>query len=267
MRAQDKYDAEQKSKSADAAMLKEQVGTLSEQISATEKSMKEATETRLAEKKENEQSIQDAKDAQNAVSRAMETLSNFYANAAGATAFVQVNKGVPMGSPEWDQLDSPTKVYGSSGAGDTGHKEGEQTFGDKYTGAQDASATILGILEVVLSDYAHDEVETKTAESTAEAAYEELMNDSKVSLAKKRTEKDLKTRDAEQSEADAANAASNLKNTNKQLDAANKEHDALKPMCPAEFGGTKDVVTFEEKQAKVKEEIESLKMAMDMLSS
>lgn len=40
---------------------------------------------------------------------------------------------------------------------------------------------------------------------------------------------------------------------------------ALRPQCPASAGGTKGEVSFETKQKQRQEEIDSLKMALDML--
>merc|ERR1719437_339599 len=113
--------------------------------------MKEATELRESENKQNKTTIADAVAAQKAVAAATAVIKDFYKKAMTATAFVQLKReanpqwglkmGIKMGSPEWQSLATP--AYGAGGGGltaagvDTGHKEGMQTFGEVEKGMQD----------------------------------------------------------------------------------------------------------------------------------
>merc|ERR1719230_44804 len=74
---------------ADIMKLSEQIADLAVAIQETDAAMVNATEIRQAEKKKNEETIEDAKDAQTAVGQAIAVLKDFYEKAATATALVQ----------------------------------------------------------------------------------------------------------------------------------------------------------------------------------
>merc|ERR1711972_43807 len=141
--------------------LTEENAELTQQIEELEKAQAEATELRTQEKAKNQETIGDAQAGQKAVGAALAVLKDFYAKAAGATAFVQTNAaGIKMGSDEWNALANPN----FKGEVDKGHKEGMQTFGEKFTGQQDAAGGVMALLDVTLSDFANVEAETKAAE-------------------------------------------------------------------------------------------------------
>merc|ERR1719388_590025 len=74
---------------AQLAQLTSEMETLAEQISELNLALKDATESRAAEKAENDKAIADAKAAIPAVRSALKVLKDFYAKAASATALVQ----------------------------------------------------------------------------------------------------------------------------------------------------------------------------------
>merc|ERR1719163_2364960 len=112
---------------------------------------------RQAEKEKNALTIKDSADAQTAIASAKAVLEEFYKSAAQATALLQTPK---MGSEEWDALANPN----FKGTVDKGHKAGQQTFGETYTGQQDEAGGVLAMLEVISSDFANLESETKANE-------------------------------------------------------------------------------------------------------
>merc|ERR1719375_2109983 len=114
--------------------------------------MAEATTLRTEEKEKNTETISDAEEAQTAVAQALTVLKEFYAKAAEATAFVQ--------------------------------KEPE-IFDEEYKGMQSENGGVVGMLEVIESDFARLESETKSAEATAQKEYDEFMTDSKVDKTEK----------------------------------------------------------------------------------
>jgi len=87
--------------------------------------------------------LQETKDAQHAVSQAIVVLKEFYAKAATATAFAQQ-------SPDED---SP------------------YVFDKPYKGMQGSKGGVIGMLEVIQSDFARVEAETTTSEDTAVREY------------------------------------------------------------------------------------------------
>jgi len=124
--------------------------------------MAEETRLRMAEKAENEAAIADAKDAQAAVAQAVVVLEEFYARAGDATALVQKKK-----------KQAPPAIFDSP-----------------YKGMQAEKGGIIGLLEVVQSDFARLEAATSSDEASAQKAYDDFMTDSKVDKAQK--QKDIR---------------------------------------------------------------------------
>lgn len=255
----EKFSASQSENIAKEAQLKEQVGELRAEVTDLNNAVKVATKQRNEEKAINEKSIAEAKDGQDAISHAIEVLEAFYEQASKATAFLQIQKKAEIMNPDpKDPWVMPLKE-------DPGHTEAMATFGDTYTGNQDKAAGVLGLMQVVLSDLAREESEVKMSEAAASDAHGKFVQQTKVALAKKSTAIDLKSRDADTANSEAADAKSSLSGVKKQMKAADEEYNALRPQCPASAGGTKGEVTFEQKQKQRQEEIDSLKMALDML--
>jgi len=231
--------------------------------------VKESTEQREAEKAKNAKTVEDAKAAQAAVAQANNVLKSFYEKAAMATGFVQLaqNKNsVPkMGSDEWQSLANPN-YEGTGGYGqgsedkvDKGHKEGMQTFGDTYSGQQDSANGVLAMLEVIMSDFANLETETTTSETESQNMYERFMADSKKDKTVKNKQIEMNTADKKEAEHNAAAAKRDLSATDDELLAAERYYEGLKPKCVDEG------VSFEERNAKRQEEVDSLKEALAML--
>merc|ERR1719271_316214 len=74
---------------ADITTLSQEIADLSASIAELDKAMAEATDVREKEKEKNKETIEDAKEAQTAVTQALAVLKEFYAKAATATALVQ----------------------------------------------------------------------------------------------------------------------------------------------------------------------------------
>merc|ERR1719293_73606 len=181
--------------------LTQETAQLSKQIAELDQAMKEATELRAKEKATNAVTVKDAQAAQAAVAAAIAVLKDYYAKASTATALLQkapparrwgLKTGVKMGSDEWDALANPN----FKGEVDKGHKESMQTFGDTEQGQQDeAQYGVLGLLEVIASDFATLEANTNAAEAAAAEVYERFMVDSRRSKATKTRKIELNTAD------------------------------------------------------------------------
>jgi len=230
--------------------------------------MKEATELREAESKQNKATVADAVAAQKAVAAAVAVLKDFYKKAMTATAFVQLKReanpewglkmGVKMGSPEWNSLADPSYT----GSMDTGHKEGMQTFGEVEKGMQDeAEYGVLALLEVVQSDFANLEASTKAAEAESQKAYDEFMIASKKDKAKKDRKVEMNTADKNSAESQMQQDIADLKATQDELIAAQAFYDRLVPQC-FDKG-----MTFKERTEARESEIASLKEALKILDS
>merc|ERR1712072_380609 len=139
---------------ASIAKLTEDVSELTTAVAELDAAMAEATKLRTEEKAKNSETISDSQEAQTAVAQALTVLKEFYAKAAEATAFVQ--------QPE--------------------------IFDTEYKGMGAESGGVVGMLEVIESDFARLEAETSAAEATAQKTYDEFMTDSKVDKAQKTTD-------------------------------------------------------------------------------
>merc|ERR1719407_236288 len=151
---------------ADIAKLTQEIADTTAAIAELDAAVKEATATREAEHAKNTETIADAKQAQEAVKNALAVLKEFYAKAAEATALMQG----PMD-------DAP------------------ETFDTSFKGQQAESGGVMGMLEVIASDFARLESDTTAAEESAADEYK------------------------------------NLKGTQEELDAALEYYDKLKPSC------------------------------------
>ena len=204
--------------------------------------------------------------AQTAVSQATAVLKDFYAKAAQATALLQQRKnpaalvqtkGIKMGTEEWQALANPN----FDGTIDKGHKAGMQTFGESYTGNQDAAGGVMALLEVALSDFANLEADTKATEAEAESSYQKFMTEAKRSKATKAKKIELDDSDKADTQTKLQEDVAELKSTQDELIAADKYHEKLVPQCVDQG------MTWEQVQAARQEEIVSLKQALETLES
>jgi chromosome segregation ATPase len=220
--AKDKLNAEIES-------LTSQCGDLSKAISELESAMNEATEQRQKENAQNTEAISDAKEAISAVKSALKVLEEFYAKAATATAFAQGPKS-----------DAP------------------ESFSAPYTGMGKGKG-IVGMLEVILSDFVRLEQETSSEEAEAKAAFDEF---SAIST----EDKDTKTTTMQDKEKTIIKKTHSLQTTKKDLESTQTElsaameyYDKLKPSC-LDAG-----VDYQERVARRQEEIASLTDALKIL--
>merc|ERR550537_2137521 len=116
------------------------------------------------------------------------------------------------------------------------------------------------MLEVIESDFARLEAETKAAEATAQKEYDEFMTTSKVDKASKATDIEHKTAKKQDENQALTVKSEDLEGTQKELNAALAYFDKLKPSC------IDSAISYEDRVAQRKEEIESLQEALKILS-
>merc|ERR1711953_1506205 len=102
--------------------------------------------------------------------------------------------------------------------------------------------------------------DTKAAEASAQIEYDTFMTDSQVDKTKKTTDIEHKTAKKQDEEQALTTKKSDLEGTQKELDAALAYFDKLKPSC-VDAG-----VSYEDRVARRKEEIESLQEALKILN-
>jgi hypothetical protein len=191
-----------------------------EQVELTE-AMKKATEVRDAEKAENLATIADAKAGFDAVGQALVVLKEFYASQA---SFLQQ-------VPEMAA----------------------------YNGQQSSNKGVVGMLEVIQTDFARLRAETETAEEAAATEYAAFMKDSKASKKQKHDEEFKLKLDKDQVEYERGETKKDLVATEEELAGANRYYEYLKPSC------TEVHVNWEDRVAHREEEIAALKEAYGIL--
>jgi tetratricopeptide (TPR) repeat protein len=214
---------------ASIAKLTQEITDLTGEIAELDKSVAEMTELRTKEKAKNELTISDAQDAQTAVAQALTVLKEFYEKAAEATALVQ-------------------------------GKQQPEIFEGPYTGMGAESGGVVGMLEVIQSDFARLETDTKASEAEGERQFDQFTSESAVNRASMTKDVEHKTTTKTNNEGTLTSKKADLEGTQKELDAALAYYDKLKPSC-VDAG-----VSYDDRVARRKEEIESLQEALRILN-
>jgi len=252
---------------ANVLRLTEENSVLSAEVADLEQSVAEATSLRTEEKGKNAETVADAKSAQSSVEAAIGVLRDFYSKASTATGFVQVSAAAPkrefgvrsvvrMGSEEWNSL-----ATSAEGTVDTGHKDGMQTFGEAETGQQDeAQYGVVAMLEVILSDFSTLQAETEASEGTAKESHERFLADASKNQAQKRQKIEMNEADKNTAKSKLQYDTASLKSTQDESLAADRYHKNLIPQCVDQG------MTFEERTAARRAEVDSLKQALELLA-
>jgi len=234
--------------------LTQEVATLSQEVADLQASVKEAAAIRKKEKDTNKVTVEDAKAGQDAVAAATAVLKDFYEKASLATGLIQVSRPT-MGSDEWEALANPN----FKGTIDKGHKAGQQTFGKKYTGQQDSAGGVMAMLDVILSDFATVEADTKASEAKSQETFDDFAVESKKTKATKSKKIEMNEADKASAENKLQEDTKDLKGTQDELIAADRYYEKLVPQCIDQG------MTFEERTAAREAEIASLKQALELL--
>jgi len=215
---------------ASIAKETEDLAGLSTALSELEAAMEKATMLRGEEKDKNAATVKDAQEAQTAVAQALTVLEEFYAKASEATALVQDDQAPPA------------------------------SFDEPYQGMGAENGGVVGMLEVIQSDFARLESETEASEAAAQKEYDTFMSDSKIDKESKSTDVEHKTAKKNDEEAALGTAQEDLEATQKELVAAMAYFDKLKPSC------IEADVSYEDRVAAREAEIESLQEALKILN-
>eukprot|EP00933_Yihiella_yeosuensis_P050070 TRINITY_DN47837_c0_g1_i1.p1 TRINITY_DN47837_c0_g1~~TRINITY_DN47837_c0_g1_i1.p1 ORF type:complete len:685 (-),score=274.44 TRINITY_DN47837_c0_g1_i1:236-2290(-) len=224
---------------ADITKLAEEISTINGELTELAANMANATALRKKEKEENTAVIKDTRAAQAAVQQAIGVLKDFYAKAAEAAeakaALLQTGSKQQPKAPE---------IFG----------------GEAYDGQKDKKEGVVNMLQVLEADFARLLAETEAAESASEKAYTSFDTEAQVNKVAKEKEVDHKTLRKGQKAAELASNEADLRGNNKELEAADKYFEKLRPDC-IDTGPT-----FEEREAKRKQEIKDLQAALEMLT-
>lgn len=166
------------------------------------------------------------------MAQALGVLREFYEKAGEATALVQKSSS---GQPE--------------------------IFDGAYNGMGGESGGVIGLLEVIESDFARLEAETVAEEAKAKMEFEEFMEDSQVDKAAKTAAADHKARKRQTMTQDLTSVEADLRGTQTELEAASLTFARLSETC-LDTGAS-----FKERQEKRAQEITELQQALEMLQN
>jgi chromosome segregation ATPase len=205
---------------AEKAQLTEDISALKKAIAENKKALNEATQLRSSEQADNQKTLADADAGKQAVEFALTTLKSFYEGAA----LIQIKSSQ-----------------------------------EPYKGNQAQSKGIIGMLEVILSDFERTLQTVKQTDDDAQSKFDTFDSETEADNKAKQGEADTK----EARVSDIEDALITLEQENKdattKLDGALAELEKLKPMC---VSGEE---TYAERVAAREQEIAALKEAMQML--
>lgn len=219
------------------AQLVRDISDLSDGIAELAKALNEAAELRAAEKKDNEVTLAEAKAGQAAVEQAMKVLKEFY-----GSSLVQYK-------PPKSDREGKTVA----------DRAPEMSWSGEYNGKQDASKGIIGLLEVILSDFERTVSTVDSEEKAAQEEFEKFETETKDSIEKKKAEKQDKEKAVSTAEEVITTAKDELEGAEKLHALALEELEKLQAMC------VEGEESYAERREKREQEIEALKSALKIL--
>merc|ERR1740133_170318 len=221
-----------------SAKLGEELATLATEIKDLTDAQAKADKERKAEKAENANTVAEAKAGLGAVNMAIDILDKFYKTSAKAKVDLSLEQG-PMD-------DAP----------DAGFDNGEA-----YQGAGAESGGIIGMMEVIRSDFERTVSETNKAEAEAQQDHLKFTTETQMSLAEKNMAKKEKTRLKDETDENFNDASDSMDSQTKILVTSIKELMELKPTC-IDTG-----MSYADRVAMREQEIASLKKALCILGA
>jgi len=133
---------------------------------------------------------------------------------------------------------------------------------DKAHAAQEgAGANVIGLLEVVESDFSKGLAEMSATEDSAQASYETETKENEIEKTTKDQDVAYKAKESTGLDKAVAEASSDRSGVQTELDAVNEYLTTLKKECVAQ------AETYEERKARFEAELEGLKEALRILES
>jgi chromosome segregation ATPase len=224
------------SSTATSADLTDEMNSLTAQIAELKKELNEATELRDEDKTDNANTVTQATEGEAAVTSALSILKGFYDNAG----FVQTKYTPPKSDRDGNTVGDVAPDFA----------------GEKYGGAQSESKGIVGILEVILSDFQRTIKKTNSDEKTAADDFDKFEKETDDSVKKKQQR--INKCDGQKTDAEATILAQQqeLSDANKLLDESLEALEDLEAMC------VKGEETYEERAQKREDEVNALKEAL-----
>jgi len=237
-------NAEIQSKTAQYEQLEEEVAALSKAIAENMKALKEASEVRVEDKKENVKVVAEAGAGKEAVKFAITVLSKFYDKGGN---FIQLSAAyVP---PDSDR------------EGNTVGDLAPEIFEGKYEGKQSESKGIIGLLEVILADFDRTDGTVSASEQQAAEDFEALQKKTEADTKEKSELKEQKEADMIAIKDELVGLKDKKTEATKAIKMAEDELSTLKSSC------VEGEETYEQRVKRRQAEIEALKQALAILEN
>merc|ERR1719174_887474 len=244
--------ADTKSLSAEALVLEaekknqeELIKTLSEELAAVQSDHSEATRIREAEKAENKKTLEDSREGLTAVTKALETLKKFYGKGSRAN-----QSGYAFTQTASEQSPAAADMAAAGVTGAQGNYEGNQAAG----------GGIIGMLEVIQSDFKRSIEMAETAEKESSTEYASYNKEAKASMMSKETGLENAKDDLKIASGDLVATLNKLKDNQKLLDMSLQALETLRPAC-VDTG-----MSWDEKTKRREAEIQALKDALEVFN-
>jgi len=215
-----------------------ELADLNKAIDELTEAREKAEKERKEEKAENAATVAEAQAGLSAIEQAIDIISKFYKSAKKETVDLSLAQG-----PADDAPDAGFEI------------------GEAYTGAQSTSGGIIGMMEVMKSDFERTISETEAAEAQAEEDHLEFMTETGKSLAEKKQAVEERSSQKDDASEKLEKADDNLDEQTKILETSIQELLDLKPVC-VDTG-----MSYKERVARREDEIAALKKADCILSA
>lgn len=242
----DRYQAEMESSAAsidatkaEIATLKTEIAALSAEVADLHKAVNDMTELRTEEKADNERTIKDATQGAEDIKQAIAVLTQFY----GQEGLVQLAYVPPKADRE----------------NNTVADLAPETFTGTYTGKVTESKGVLGLLEVIQSDFERTVSTTQEADTAAEEEFKTQSELLEGQIKEKEAAKSTKETDVQTKESALTGFEDDLRSQTKLHAGALTELEKLKTSC---VDGEE---SYEQRRQKRQQEIDALKSALQIL--
>jgi len=212
---------------AQSAKLKDEVAELQKELAEITKSQAEMDKIRQEENAAYKEAKADLEKGVDGIRMALKVLRDYY-DAGAAAAFLQNGDNQPAVPETHDK---------SSGAG----------------------GGIIGMLEVIESDFAKNLAEVESEEDSAAVEYEKISQENRVSKSMKEQDVKYKTKEAAALDKDVSEDSSDLESAQTELDSVMEASKNIRAMCELK------PESYEERKARREAEIEGLKSALEIL--
>lgn len=241
------------SETARKSLLQTEIDELRKQIAEGRAAKQEQEEIRLQEKKQNRQTIEDAKEGEKAVKEAIKVLQKFYE--ADGDVLLQKQEQIPK-----------KELYRAEGSDSEGRtiadmRPESDVFEGTYGGSQTESKGIIAILKIIESDYALTTKSVETSEGESQKSWTESDGKLKVDIEDSEDQVKIKSNNKDEADENITDYETDLVDAQALHKTIEGELAALKPLCSA----AESQEQLEERRKRRNQEIGALREALTIL--